>query len=67
MRLRLTGEGEPSPQGGPAGDCYLRDPRRGARLFQRDGQHLICRVPISYPQAALGGAIEVPTLDGRGI
>jgi molecular chaperone DnaJ len=64
-RLRLQGEGEKSPDGGPPGDCYVFITVKEHPLFQRDGQHLICRVPISYPQAALGAEIEIPTLDGR--
>jgi molecular chaperone DnaJ len=64
-RLRLTGEGEPSPDGGPPGDCYVFIRVREHPLFHRDGRHLICRVPIGYAQAALGAKIEVPTIDGR--
>ncbi|MDR0609218.1 MAG: molecular chaperone DnaJ [Planctomycetaceae bacterium] len=63
-RLRLQGEGEKSPEGGPPGDCYVFVTVKPHPLFQRDGQHLICRVPIGYAQAALGAEIEVPTLDG---
>ncbi|MCL2711244.1 MAG: molecular chaperone DnaJ [Planctomycetaceae bacterium] len=65
MRLRMQGEGERSPSGGPPGDCYVFISVKPHPLFQRDGQDLICRVPISYPQAALGAEIEIPTLDGR--
>jgi molecular chaperone DnaJ len=64
-RLRLEGEGEPSPQGGPRGDCYCIIEVAEHPLFQREGQHLIVRVPITYAQAALGADIEVPTLKGR--
>ncbi len=64
-RLRLSGQGEPSPEGGPPGDCYCFITVRDHPLFHRDGQHLICQVPISYSQAALGATVEVPTLDGR--
>ncbi len=64
MRMRLAGEGEPSPNGGPSGDAYVLIEIREHSLFQREGQHLICRIPISYAQAALGATIEVPTLDG---
>ncbi|MDR1267996.1 MAG: molecular chaperone DnaJ [Planctomycetaceae bacterium] len=63
-RLRLQGEGEKSPEGGLPGDCYVFVTVKPHPLFQRDGQHLICRVPIGYAQAALGAEIEVPTLDG---
>ena len=64
MRVRLAGEGEPSPNGGPPGDAYVLIEIREHPLFQREGSHLICRVPITYAQAALGASIEVPTLDG---
>ncbi len=64
-RLRLSGEGEPSPNGGPPGDCYCFIHVTEHPLFQRRGQDLLCQVPISYTQAALGATIEVPTLDGR--
>jgi molecular chaperone DnaJ len=66
MRVRITGEGEPSPNGGPNGDCYCFIAVLPHPLFERDGQNLICRVPITYAQAALGTTLEVPTLDGRG-
>ena len=64
-QLRLHGEGEPSAAGGPPGDCYCVIHVTEHELFHRQGQHLICQVPIAYPQAALGAVIEVPTLDGR--
>ena len=54
MQVRLTGEGEPSPNGGPPGDAYCFIHVRKHPLFQRDGVHLILRLPISYSQAALG-------------
>ncbi len=63
-RLRLQGEGDIDPDSGLRGDCYCFIHVKEHPLFQRDGQHLICRVPITYPQAALGATIEVPTLDG---
>ncbi len=63
-QLRLRGEGEPNPNGGPPGDCYCLIRVTQHALFERKGQHLICQVPISYSQAALGARIEVPTLDG---
>jgi molecular chaperone DnaJ len=66
MRVRITGEGEPSPNGGPPGDCYCFISVLPHPLFERDGQHLVCRIPITYAQAALGTTLEVPTLDGRG-
>ncbi len=64
-RLRLQGEGEPSLESGPRGDCYCFVRVKEHPLFKRDGPHLICQVPIGYAQAALGATIEVPTLDGR--
>ncbi|MDZ4818656.1 MAG: molecular chaperone DnaJ [Planctomycetota bacterium] len=64
MRMRLAGEGEPSPDGGPPGDAYVLIEVKEHSLFQREGQHLVCRIPISFAQAALGANIEVPTLDG---
>jgi molecular chaperone DnaJ len=64
-RLRLRGEGEPSPDGGPPGDCYCVIAIREHPLFRRDGHHLICEIPITYAQAVLGATIEVPTLEGR--
>lgn len=64
-RIRLTGEGEAGTQGGPAGDLYVVVNVREHPIFQRDGKHLYCEVPISFADAALGGELEVPTLDGR--
>lgn len=64
-RIRLSGEGEASPGGGPAGDLYVQILVREHPLFRREGRHLYCEVPISFPDAALGGELEVPTLDGR--
>ena len=65
MRVRISGEGEPSTSGGPPGDCYCLVRVREHALFRREGNHLICRVPVSYSQAALGATLEIPTLDGR--
>ena len=64
MRVRLSGEGEPSPGGGPPGDCYCFVSIREHSLFHRDGNNLILQLPITYPQAVLGASVEVPTLDG---
>jgi molecular chaperone DnaJ len=64
MRVRLPGEGEPSPDGGPAGDCYCFITVRPHSIFKRDGKNLVLQVPISYSQAALGARLELPTLDG---
>ena len=65
MRVRYAGQGEPSPDGGPAGDCYCLVHVRKHKLFERDGDHLILRMPITYSQATLGAALEIPTLEGR--
>lgn len=64
-RIRLTGEGEASPDGGPSGDLYVQVNVRDHAIFERDGKHLYCDVPIGFPDAVLGGELEVPTLDGR--
>ncbi|WP_417662884.1 molecular chaperone DnaJ [Pseudomonas sp.] len=64
-RIRLSGEGEAGAMGGPAGDLYVVVNVREHTIFQRDGKHLYCEVPISFADAALGGELEVPTLDGR--
>ncbi|ADB17691.1 chaperone protein DnaJ [Pirellula staleyi DSM 6068] len=64
MQVRLSGHGEPSPDGGPPGDVYCFVSVRKHQLFQRDGVHLILQMPITFSQAALGATIEVPTLDG---
>ena len=63
MRVRLTGEGERSRDGGPPGDCYCFIRVLPHPLFKREGSHLFVEVPISYTQAALGAEIEIPTLD----
>ena len=63
IKLRLQGEGERIP-GGVPGDCYIFIQIKPHPFFHRDGQDLICRVPIRYATAALGGEIEIPTLDG---
>ncbi len=64
QRLRLTGEGEAGPAGGPAGDLYVVVHVQEHPFFQRDGNDLHCDVPVHYPTLALGGEIRVPTLDG---
>jgi molecular chaperone DnaJ len=63
-RIRLAGEGEAGLRGGPQGDLYIFIEVKDHPIFQRDGLHLYCRVPISMPNAALGGEVEVPTIDG---
>jgi molecular chaperone DnaJ len=62
--IRISGEGEAGDPGAPRGDLYCVIRVRDHALFQRQDQHLVCQVPISFSQAALGGEIEVPTLDG---
>ena len=63
-RIRLAGEGEAGLRGGPSGDLYIFLSIRPHEFFQRDGADLFCRVPIAMTTAALGGQIEVPTIDG---
>ena len=63
-RIRLAGEGEAGLRGGPAGDLYIFVEVREHSIFTRDGADLHCRVPVSMVAAALGGEIEVPTIDG---
>ena len=64
-RIRLGGEGEAGVNGGPAGDLYVQVSVADHAIFQRDGKHLYCEVPITFVDAALGGELEVPTLEGR--
>ncbi len=64
-RVRLNGEGEAAPQGGVAGDLYVEVHVKEHPIFQREGEHLYCEVPISFITATLGGDLEVPTLNGR--
>lgn len=63
-RIRLSGEGEAGLRGGPTGDLYIFVEVKEHNLFQRDGMDLFCRVPVSMASAALGGEIEVPSIDG---
>jgi molecular chaperone DnaJ len=63
-RMRLAGKGEAGLRGGPPGDLYIFIEVREHPIFQRDGSTLFCRVPISFATAALGGDVEVPTMDG---
>jgi molecular chaperone DnaJ len=63
-RIRLAGEGEAGMRGGPTGDLYIFIDVAKHDLFERDGVNLFCRVPVSMTSAALGGDIEVPTIDG---
>jgi molecular chaperone DnaJ len=63
-RIRLSGEGAAGANGGPSGDLYIFLSVAEHPIFQRDGHNLHCRAPVSFVTAALGGSIEVPTLDG---
>lgn len=64
-RIRLSGEGEAGPDGGPAGDLYVQVAVSDHDIFERDGNNLHCEVPVGMIEACLGGEKEVPTLDGR--
>jgi molecular chaperone DnaJ len=61
-RIRLSGEGEAGRNGGPAGDLYVEVRVLDHPIFERDGAHLSCEVPVSFATATLGGSVEVPTL-----
>jgi molecular chaperone DnaJ len=63
-RLKLRGEGEPGGSGGPAGDLYVLIQAAEHPIFVRDGVDIVCDVPVSIAQAALGAEIDIPTLDG---
>lgn len=63
-RVRLSGEGEPGVNGGPPGDLYVQVHIKPHPVFQRDHDDLHCEMPVSFATAALGGDIEIPTLDG---
>jgi len=65
MRLRLKGEGEEGERGGHTGDLYVFIHVEPDQFFERDGNNVLCEIPISFSQAALGDEIEVPTLDGK--
>jgi molecular chaperone DnaJ len=64
-RLRLSGEGEPGENGGPRGDLYVLVEVQPDEIFEREGNNILCEVPISITQAMLGDTIRVPTLDGE--
>ena len=63
-RIRLSGEGEAGQRGAPAGDLYVDIAVRPHPIFQRDGANILVRVPLRMTQAALGGHVEVPSIDG---
>ena len=64
-RIRLAGEGEAGPNGGPSGDLFVVIHLKEHAVFKRDGDDLHCEMPISFATAALGGEVEIPTLDGH--
>jgi molecular chaperone DnaJ len=64
-RIRLSGEGEAGRNGGPPGDLYVEITVQPHEIFEREGAHLSCEVPITFAAASLGGTLEVPTLDGH--
>ena len=64
VRIRLSGEGEAGAANAPAGDLYVHVAIRPHDIFQRDGANIYCRVPLRMTQAALGGDVEVPVIDG---
>jgi len=65
MRIRSTGNGEPGTNGGPPGDLYIEIRIKAHEIFERDGDDLHCKVPVSMTTAALGGTIEVPSLSTK--
>jgi molecular chaperone DnaJ len=67
MRIRLSGKGEPGVNGGPPGDLYVEVRIKEHGVFQRDNDDLHCEMPVSIVQAALGGEIEIPTLNGKAV
>ncbi len=64
-RIRVSGEGEAGHNGAPSGDLYVQVKVRPHELFEREGNNLICQMPVSFVTAAVGGELEVPTLEGR--
>ncbi len=64
-KIRLSGEGEASESGGPAGDLFVAIHVKAHEIFERDNADLLCTVPINFATATVGGELEVPTLDGR--
>ena len=64
-RIRLSGEGEGGINGGPAGDLYVQMELKPHDIFTRDGSDLRCTIPVRFSMTALGGEVEVPTLNGK--
>ncbi len=62
--ITMSGQGEPGVRGGPSGDLYVYITVKPHKLFKREGYNLFCEIPLSITQAALGGEIEIPTLEG---
>jgi molecular chaperone DnaJ len=65
QRIRLSGKGEPGMNGGPPGDLYVEIHIKQHDVFQRDGDDLHCEIPVAFTTAALGGDVDVPTLNGK--
>ncbi len=64
-KLRIRGEGEPGERGGPSGDLFIFIYVEPHDFFLREGDEIVCQIPISFPQAALGTEMEIPTLNGK--
>lgn len=64
-KLRIRGEGEPGERGGPSGDLFIFIYVEPHDFFLREGDEIVCQIPISFPQAALGAEMEIPTLNGK--
>ena len=65
IRIRLSNEGEAGVRGGPKGDLYIFIEVSDHSIFERDGNNLFCRIPVSMTSAAIGGDIEVPMVYGQ--
>ncbi|ABS23265.1 molecular chaperone DnaJ [Bacillus cytotoxicus] len=65
QQIRVAGKGEAGVNGGPAGDLYVVVHVREHEFFERDGDHIICEMPLTFAQAALGAEVEVPTVHGK--
>lgn len=65
QQIRVSGQGEPGENGGPAGDLYVVVQIQPHEFFQREGNHIFCEMPLTFAQAALGDEVEVPTVHGK--
>ena len=65
MRLRVEGEGDAGDHGGPSGDLYVAIRVKAHKYFSRENDHLYCQATISFPRAAMGTKVEIPTFEGR--